>query len=93
MRLTWTTAATADRNLILDYIAADSVRAALAVDERIAVSVDRLRQFPRSGRKGRVNGTLELVMPNTPYVAVYAIIQDEVRILRVLHGARHWPDE
>lgn len=93
MRLTWTAAATADRNLILDYIAADSLRAALAVDERIVASVDRLRWFPRSGRIGRVDGTLELVVSDAPYVAIYALIEDEVRILRVLHGARQWPDE
>jgi len=93
LRLTWTAVARADRNLILDYIAADSVRAALAVDERIAASVDRLKLFPRSGRMGRVDGTRELVVSNAPYVAIYAIVEDEVRILRVLHGARQWPDE
>ena len=52
-----------------------------------------LKQFPMSGRIGRVGGTRELVIQRTPYIAAYRIHADRVRILRILHGSRLWPDE
>lgn len=93
MRLTWSAFALADRDDIFTHIEADSPRAAVAVDEHIAQAVLRLVEFPESGRSGRVPGTRELVIPRTPYIAAYALIPDRIRILRVLHGARMWPDD
>jgi addiction module RelE/StbE family toxin len=93
MRLEWSVFALADREAIFDYIEADSPRAAIAVDERIQARVEGLAQFPEMGRVGRVEGTRELVISRTPYIAAYRIAGDTVRILRVLHGAQQWPDE
>jgi plasmid stabilization system protein ParE len=45
------------------------------------------------GRPGRIEGTRELVISRTPYIAAYRIGGDTVRILRVLHGAQQWPGE
>lgn len=45
------------------------------------------------GREGRVEGTRELVIDRSPYIAVYSILGETVRILRVLHGAQKWPEE
>jgi plasmid stabilization system protein ParE len=45
------------------------------------------------GRAGRVEGTRELVISRTSYIAAYRIVGDVSRILRVLHGAQQWPDE
>jgi len=45
------------------------------------------------GRPGRVKETPELVISRTPYIAVYRIGVNHVLILRVLHGARQWPDD
>ena len=93
MRLTWSAFALADRDDIFTDIEADSPRAAVAVDEHIAQAVLRLVEFPESGRSGRVPGTRELVIPRTPYIAVYALTPDCIRILRVLQGAQMWPDD
>jgi len=57
------------------------------VDERIQTQVEQLLHFPKSGRIGRVEGTYELVIVGTPYVAAYRVFADRVRILRVIHGA------
>lgn len=92
-RLVWAPFALADRDDIFSYIEADSPKAAAEVDERIASAARRLLRFPESGRPGRVAGTRELIVPRTPYIAVYAVTADKVRILRVLHGARMWPDD
>lgn len=93
MKLVWSPHALADRREIFSYIEADDPRAAITVDERIQKAVRRLVDFPESGRIGRVEGTRELVVPRTAYVASYQIGDGFVRILRVIHSARIWPDQ
>jgi toxin ParE1/3/4 len=93
MRLEWSAFALADRDAIFDYIEADSPQAAIGVDERIRTQVAALAKFPESGRLGRIEGTRELVIQGTPYIAAYCIAGNTVRILRILHGAQRWPDE
>jgi len=93
MRLVWAPFALADRDEIFTFIEAHSPRAAAFIDKRIASAARRLLRFPQSGRPGRVPGTRELVVPRSPYIAVYIVAADRVRILRVLHGARLWPDD
>jgi toxin ParE1/3/4 len=55
---------------------------------QIVTSVQQLATFPMSGRSGRVPGTRELVISNTPFIAAYAIDQDRIVILAVYHGAQ-----
>ena len=47
---------------------------------------------PHMGRAGRVPGTRELVIPQTPYIVPYRVQGEVIQILRVYHGARRWPD-
>jgi toxin ParE1/3/4 len=89
----WSQFATADREAIFDYIEADNPKAAIVIDDRIRRHIEQLRNFPESGRPGRIGGTRELVIDRTPYIAAYRIIGKKIRILRVLHGARLWPEE
>lgn len=93
MKVTWSAFALSDRDGIFSHIEAENVVAAIAVDERIASTAQRLRDFPESGRPGRIAGTRELVVTGTPYIAAYQIVGETIRILRVLHGAQRWPDE
>lgn len=93
MKLVWSAFALSDRDGIFTHIEAHSPAAAIAVDERIAAAARRQRDFPESGRPGRVAGTRELVITATPYIAAYAVGDGIVRILRVLHGAQQWPED
>jgi toxin ParE1/3/4 len=93
MRIEWSIFARADRDAIFDYIEMDSPQAAIVVDDRIRAQVESLRQFPRSCRIGRVEETRELVIQRTPYIVAYRVAASTVRILRILHGARHWPED
>ena len=52
-----------------------------------------LPTWPHRGRPGRWPGTRELIIPGTPYIVPYRVKGDLVEILRILHGARRWPDE
>ena len=92
MRLEWSIFAIDDREGIFDFIELDSPRAAVKVDDPLGRQVQRLAEFPQSGRAGRVADTYELVTNGLPYVIAYRISADTVRILRVLHGAQQWPD-
>jgi plasmid stabilization system protein ParE len=47
-----------------------------------------LRHFPRAGHAGQAPETLEWVVRGSPYVVVYEIIEDDVVILGVFHGAQ-----
>lgn len=78
---------------IFDYIVEDSPDAAIRVDQEIENQIDLLAQSPELGRPGRVPGTRELVVTRTPYIVAYKLRNDTVEVLRVLHGARMWPDE
>ena len=82
-----------DRNKIFDFIEQDDPRAAIFVDERIEEQTKILAQFPKCGRQGRVEGTRELVITRTPYIVTYRVLDNAVRILRVLHGAQLWPED
>ena len=92
MHLEWSVFALADREAIFETIEADSPRAAVSIDDRIEARVEGLAKFPEMGRPGRIEGTRELVVSGTPYIAAYRIVGDTVRILRVLHGAQQWPE-
>ncbi len=37
-------------------------------------------------------GTRELVVTGTPYVIAYRVEAHAVVVLRVMHGARRWPE-
>ncbi len=90
MKLLWTRLARDDRLAILNYIADDNPRAALAMDDLIAEKAARLIDHPALGRAGRVEGTRELPVHRN-YLLIYDVADEQVRILRILHGARQWP--
>lgn len=93
MRLEWSRLAQADRDAIFDYLEAESPLAAITVDDRIRTQTQALLKFPERGRSGRIEGTRELVILRTPYIAAYRIAGGTVRILRVLHGSQRWPED
>jgi toxin ParE1/3/4 len=91
MRLIWTRRATLDLAEIRSYIANEHPRAASGVAARIRAAVAHLRDHPNLGRPGREPGTRELVVTRTPYVVAYAVQDEAVILLAVVHSARQWP--
>lgn len=89
-RLVWSEDAETDLDAITDYIARDDVVTAIGMRDEIEGQIERLREFPLSGRVGRVAGTRELVVAHTPFIVIY-IMDEAIRIVRVLHGAQQWP--
>ena len=90
----WTEQAIRQLDQVHDYITlANSEEVAARVAMHIASSVQQLAAFPMSGRPGRVPGTRELVISNTPFIVAYTIEKDRIVILAVYHSAQQWPEE
>jgi toxin ParE1/3/4 len=89
----WTEQATRQLDQAHDYIAlSNSEDVADRITLQIVSGVQQLAAFPMSGRAGRVPGTRELVIPNTPFIAAYTIEKARIVILSVYHGAQRWPE-
>ena len=89
----WTEQAPLQLDHAHDYISlANSEEVAARITMQIIASIQQLAAFPMSGRSGRVPGTRELVISNTPFIAAYAVDHDRIVILAVYHGAQQWPE-
>ena len=91
MHIKWLQAALDNLEGEAEYIAQDSKTAAGQVVLHIMSAVNRLKDHPSLGRTGRVHGTRELIIADTPYIIPYRVRGNEVQILRVFHAARKWP--
>jgi len=86
MRITWAPEARRQIHEIWHYIALDDPQAADRMVTRLVAAVEKLAHFPHLGRPGR-EGSRELVVSGTPFVVVYRVEGEEIRIGTVLHGA------
>ena len=73
MKIAWTEPARQDLREIFAYIAEENPRAARALLAEIKERVTVLQNNPQLGRKGRVEGTRELVLSGTHYLLPYRV--------------------
>jgi addiction module RelE/StbE family toxin len=92
-KLIWSPQALRDLEAIRDYIAADSPRYAALVVERIVVGVERLRDFPESGRVVPERNSPEIreVIVRS-YRVVYRLRAGVVEIATVFRASRMLPE-
>ncbi len=93
MQLKWSEHAISDLEALRSYIEKDKPKAAKGVVKRILRKTEMLADQPGIGRPGRIPGTRELVISETPYIVPYRIRKGCVELLRVLHGAMRWPEK
>ena len=94
MKIVWTEPAVADLEAIHSYIARDSDIYANATILRVLESVEKLEQYPLSGRVVPEIGDenlRELIVGN--YRVIYEVGSSAVTIQTVLHGARAFPPD
>ena len=91
MEIVWRRAALGDLRSVQEFIAEDNPDAAARVHSAIRASVGLLADHPNLGRAGRVEGTRELIIVGLPYIVAYRVVDDQVRILAVVHTSRQWP--
>ena len=93
MKIAWSPEAVEDLASLRDYIAEDDPSAARSVVLNILQNVEQLLpDNPQIGRAGRVPGSRELVIPQTPDIVPYRVQRTTTQILRLYRGARRWPD-
>ena len=86
MKELWSPRAQSQLHAICRYIADDSEANAELIAQRIFDSIDLLKTQPEMGRAGRVLGTRELVVPRTPYLIVYRLVDGAIEVIAILHG-------
>ena len=92
-KIRWLHLALFDLDELMGYIAKDNPEAADKVANKIWQTTRLLSDHPAMGKPGRVPGTREMVVSGTSYILPYRVAANEVQILRVLHGARKWPEK
>lgn len=92
MTVVWSRRAVQHLIHLRQHIAQDSPSAAASVAQRILDCVALLSEHPAVGRPGRVAGTRELVVPQTPYIIPYRVRGQTLAIIGVFHQRQRWPD-
>ena len=91
----WTESAWEDLDNLSDYLLGEGVSFE-AVEEyvkRIFKAPEHLTTLPGAGKPGRMQGTREWLVKDTPYALIYDLPTGKVRILRVMHGSRQFPEQ
>lgn len=89
--IVWSDEALDDFDSAIHFFARDGTRSAHLVADRIEQAIDSLADMP-TGRPGRVQGTYERVVQRGPYIIAYTLSDAAVRIARIIHSARDWPE-
>jgi len=91
MKVVWSRRAIRHLAHLREYIANDSEQNAAILAARILKAIALLQTHPEIGRPGRVLGTRELVVPDTPYVIPYRVKRERLELIAVFHGRQKWP--
>ena len=91
MNVVWSRRAIRNLVALREYIAKDSEQNAALMAGRILKAVHLLQTRPEMGRPGRVVGTRELVVPDTPYILPYRVRRGRLELIAVFHGRQKWP--
>ncbi len=93
MKVVWSRRAIRHLASLRKDIARDSEQNASLVALRILSAIDLLQTHPEMGRPGRVLGTRELVVPDTPFLIPYRVRQGRLELIAVFHGRQRWPSK
>jgi toxin ParE1/3/4 len=93
MKIRWTLPAEKQLEQAFDYIAESNIGAAEETANHIVDITEMLGKHPEAGRRGRVAGKREFVVPDSPFVVAYSMSKGTVWILAVYHAARKWPEQ
>lgn len=91
MKVRYTETATADLGDLLSYLIERNPRAAATVGKAIETTVARIAAFPESAQATDEPTVRMTPAGRFPYLIFYIAAENEVVIIRVLHGARLRP--
>jgi toxin ParE1/3/4 len=90
MKVVWSRRAIRHLVHLREYIEKDSEQNATLAAGRILKAVELLQTHPEMGRPGRVLGTRELVVTDTPFIIPYRVRRERLELIAVFHGRRKW---
>lgn len=73
----------------LEYLEERDPMAAVALDDAVIQTLERLAKFPHLGRVGLVPGTREVVIGK--YILVYEVGDKQIEIVYFYHGSMLYP--
>jgi len=82
-----------DLTRVHTYYAGHDAALATAIVGRVLAATRTLGDMPRAGPVTPRGDRRKWLVPKTPYLLLYRVERDHVRILRVLHGARRIASE
>ena len=85
-RVVWSDEATENAEAIFAYVSNFSVVAARRLNRRLVEAAASLDESPERGRPWR--GSLRDLVVIQPYIIRYVVTDNEVRILKIRHGAQ-----
>ena len=95
MKVIWLKRARNDLNEAIQWLNQRNSVAARKTARLINLQVSQLGAYPQLGRVGLVDGSRELVIQHTRYIAAYQInIQNNsIEVLALMHESMQWPEE
>ncbi len=90
MTIVWSRRAIRHLVSLREYIEKDSRQNAALVASRILKAVDLLQTHPEMGRPGRVVGTRELVVAQTPFIIPYRVRRGRLELIAIFLGRQKW---
>jgi toxin ParE1/3/4 len=91
LELVWSPLARRRLEQIPDYVAKDKPEAAKRLGARIVAVVELLKDHPYLGRIAAEPSVRELVIGGTPYIVLYRVRGEQIRINTIWHGAQEKP--
>jgi toxin ParE1/3/4 len=91
LELVWSPLARRGLEQIHDYVAKDKPEAAKRLGARIVAVVELLKGHPYLGRIAAEPRVRELVIGGTPYIVLYRVRGNQIRINTIWHGAQEKP--
>ncbi|MFM6072819.1 MAG: type II toxin-antitoxin system RelE/ParE family toxin [Dolichospermum sp.] len=92
MQVKWLRQALRNLEQVRNYIIQDNPTAAQELIIKIQNAANQLEKYPFMGKSGRVEGTKELIISNSPYMIIYRVKEESVEVLRILHTSKCYPE-
>jgi plasmid stabilization system protein ParE len=88
MQVVWGGAARLEFDSAIACLRAQSPAGAKRIGERILAVVELLERFPELAPASKHRGLRQLVVPRTPYLAIYRVHENRVEIRAVIDARR-----
>lgn len=92
MQVKWLRRALRNLEQARNYVFQENPTTAQELIIKIQNAANQLQKYPFMGKNGRVEGTRELIISNSPYILIYRVKEESVEVLRILHTSKRYPE-